>query len=145
MYKIIVESNVTVTEEVEVITEYGDYYDSYTDEVDDIYLLKQLEDTVEDNLVEYVDVNLQKKLTDSSLSRLLLKDNKLVINSEFDVIKRLTKQELEQLKQNVSAQYSDGFFENGLKRNLWNGKKHKDYYLSIDWNTITIKQTKINA
>lgn len=143
MYKITIKAIVKVTEEVEVFTEYGDYYDSYNDEVDDPYLLKLFQFTEEDTLVEYIDEELKPKLTDSSLSKFIFKDNQLYINSEFTAIKRLTKTELELLKQEVRGQYSDGWYENGLEKTIYNGKKYKDYYLNIDGDTITIKQTKL--
>lgn len=62
MYKIVVEANVNVTEEVQVFTEYGDYYDSYTDEVICPYLLQELQFEIEDNLVEYFKEIIQVKL-----------------------------------------------------------------------------------
>ena len=143
MYKIIVEADVTVTEEVQLLTEYGDYYDIYEDEVTCPYLLQELQFNEQDNLVEYFEN--KTKLQDSSFSKFIVKDGKLVINSEFIAIKRLTKTELEELKKKVSAQYSDGYYENSIERNIYNGKKYKDYYLGVDWNTVTIKQTKIDA
>lgn len=145
MYKIIVEAYVNVTEEVQILTEYDDYYDSYEDEVICPYLLQKLQFEEEDNLVEYFDEDIKNKLQNNSFSKFTFKDNKLVINSEFIATKRLTKTELNKLKEEVSAQYSDGYFESNLRRNIYNGKKYKDYYLSIDWNTITIKQTKLDA
>ena len=144
MYKIIVEATVDVIEEVQVFTEYGEYYDSYEDEVIDNYLLKKLEFVEEDNLVEYFDSNLKTKLQDNSLSKFIFKDNKLIINSEFITTKKLTKQELGELQKEVSAQYSDGYYENGLERNIYNGTTHKDYTLIIDWDTVTIKQNKLD-
>lgn len=145
MYKVIVEATVTVTEVVEVRTEYGDYYDSYEDEVICPYLLQDLQFEEEDNLVEYFDESIKVKLKNHSFSKFIFNntESKLLVNTEFIAIKRLTKAELELLKQEVSAQYSDGYYSNGLEKNIYNGKKYKDYYLSIDWNTVTIKQTKL--
>ena len=143
MYKIIVESSVTVTEEVEVVTEYGDYYDSFIDEVDEVYLFKKLECTEEDNLVEYVDIDLHKKLQDTSLSKFLVKDNKFYINSEFVAIKRLTKEELERLRLCVSAQYSDGYYESCYNKGIFNGRKTKEYTLCPNWENVTVQQKRL--
>jgi len=142
MYKVVVKAKVTGSEEVQILTEYGDYYDSFVNIIDDSNLLKRLETVVEDNLVEYLDDNLQLKLQDNSISSFKYK-NELIIESDFVATTRLTKQELEQLKSNVSNQYSDGYYDECYIVNTYNGYKNKDYVLSIEWETITIEQTKL--
>ena len=78
-----------------------------------------------------------------AINRIKIQDNKLYINSEFVAIKRLTKDELERLRLCIAAQYSDGFYEFCYTKEIYNGKKHKEYYYCVDWKNVTIKQTKL--
>lgn len=146
MYKIIVTSKCSVNKVINVtITESGiGYYNSYTEdreELADEYDFKKLNGyTDETNFVDYIDnQTLASKLLEGYL-RLVEKENELVAEVEYKANKRLSKEELEYLKNYTSGQLSDGIGEGMEQYPIY------DVYYVSTWignNNITIKQTKL--
>ena len=152
MYLITVTSKCRAIKEVEVtITEQGindkSYYCQWSETrtVDDldIYELQELQGyKLDTDFVEYIDNDLLRQKLLTGYLRLDIQDDELVAIIEYKAIKRLSKAELDELKDYTEGQLADGIGE-GFEQELVYNK----YYVST-WvrnSNITIKQTKINA
>jgi hypothetical protein len=142
MYKIVVESKCSVIVEAEDY--YCEHCGSYVEEEVqlDAHDLSKLDNyKFEDNFVEYIDnKQLSEKLLEGYM-RLQLQEDELVAVIEYKAVKRLSKAELEELRNYTSGQLSDGIGENIEQVALLN-----KYYVST-WTSnsnVTIKQTKLN-
>lgn len=139
--KVVKELEITITEQAEYKKDY--YYQwSETRVIEDldVYQLQELQGYVVDtDFAEYIDNDsLRQKLLEGYM-RLDIQEDELVAVIEYKAVKRLSKAELEELREYTSGQLSDGIGE-GLEQQLIYNK----YYVST-WtsnNNVTIKQTK---
>lgn len=151
MYLITVTSKCRVIKEVEItITEQNNdssYYSQWSETraIDDldIYELQELQGYELDiDFVEYINKEILRQKLLTGYLRLDMHDDELVAIIEYKAIKRLSKAELDELKEYTEGQLADGIGE-GFEQELVYNK----YYVST-WvrnSNITIKQTKLNA
>lgn len=142
--KVVKELEITITERAEDERDYySEWSETRTIEDLDIYDLQELQGyKLEDNFVDYIGNELLRQKLLEGYMRLDIQDDELVAVIEYKAVKRLSKAELEELKEDTSGSLSDGLGE-VLEQQLLYNKYYVSTWTSND--NVTIKQTKINV